>query len=114
MRGFALTRPVARLRVADADAGAGDNLEDAEYAEEEAAVQEDVPVIEALDVKSKTAQLIADIKARAFAAARSSPEQPRKELDDLSDSDSESSSDDSDGPGLVAQLMQDAKGKAKA
>ena len=83
-------------------------------AEEEAAVQEDVPVIEALDVKSKTAQLIADIKARAFAAARSSPEQPRKELDDLSDSDSESSSDDSDGPGLVAQLMQDAKGKAKA
>ena len=76
-------------------------------------MQEDAPVVEALDVKSKTAQLIADIRARALAAARSSPEQPRKELEDLTDSDSESSSDDDDCLGLVAQLMRDTKDKAK-
>ncbi|RPD74179.1 hypothetical protein L226DRAFT_560859 [Lentinus tigrinus ALCF2SS1-7] len=81
---------------------------------EEEAMQQDVPIVEALDVQSKTEQLIADIKARALAAARSSPELPRKELGDLSDSDLESDSDDDDDlPGLVAQLIRDTKGKAK-
>ncbi|KAI0705006.1 hypothetical protein C8T65DRAFT_653413 [Cerioporus squamosus] len=81
---------------------------------DEAAMREDVPVIKALDVKSKTEQLIADIKARALAAARSSPEQVQVDLEDLSESDSETSSDEDDGPGrLVAQLMKDTKGKGK-
>ncbi|TFK84460.1 hypothetical protein K466DRAFT_553515 [Polyporus arcularius HHB13444] len=80
--------------------------------EEPEPMQEDVPAIKALDVKSKTEQLIADIKARALAAARSSPEQVPVDLEDLSDSGSESSSDDDDG--FVAKLMKDTKGKGKA
>ncbi len=80
--------------------------------EEPEPMQEDVPAVKALDVKSKTEQLIADIKARALAAARSSPEQVPVDLEDLSDSGSESSSDDDDG--FVAKLMKDTKGKGKA
>ncbi|KAI0743927.1 hypothetical protein C8Q80DRAFT_1184087 [Daedaleopsis nitida] len=69
---------------------------------------EDVPVVEALDEKSKTARLIADIKARARAAAHSSPEQSPIDLDDFSDLSSSSSDDDD---GLVSKLT---RGKEKA
>ncbi len=78
---------------------------------EEEPMQEDVPAVKPLDVKSKTEQLIADIKARALAAARSSPEQVPVDLEDLSDSGSETSSDDDDA--FVAKLMKDTKGKGK-
>ncbi|CDO69206.1 hypothetical protein BN946_scf185042.g108 [Trametes cinnabarina] len=52
--------------------------------------EEETQVVQALDVKSKTEQIIADIKTRAFAAAHSSPEQSPLGLDAFSDSDSES------------------------
>lgn len=75
---------------------------------------DDMPNVEVLDVKSKTEKIIADIKARAIAAAHSSPEQSPIDLDALSD-DSDSS-DDSDAPGgLVAALIKDAQNrKSKA
>ncbi|EIW62887.1 uncharacterized protein TRAVEDRAFT_69101 [Trametes versicolor FP-101664 SS1] len=77
--------------------------------------EEEPQVIQPLDVKSKTDQLIADIKARAYAAAHSSPEQSPLALDSLSDSDSDSDSDSSDmRGGFAAMLTKDTKGKGKA
>ncbi len=75
--------------------------------------EEEPQVIQPLDVKSKTDQLIADIKARAYAAAHSSPEQSPLALDSLSDSDSDSDSSDMCG-GFAAMLTKDTKGKGKA
>ncbi|KAI0665954.1 hypothetical protein C8Q78DRAFT_985552 [Trametes maxima] len=69
---------------------------------------EEGPLVQALDVKSKTEQLIADIKARAYAAAHSSPEQSSFDLDALSDSDS-----DSDSSGFSV-ILSKSKGKGKA
>ncbi|KAI0368344.1 hypothetical protein BV20DRAFT_969398 [Pilatotrama ljubarskyi] len=75
---------------------------------------EQAPLVQALDVKSKTEQLIADIKARAFAAAHSSsPEQSPVDINALSDSDSDSSDDDLPG-GFSATFTRDVKGKGKA
>ncbi|KAI0358675.1 hypothetical protein OH77DRAFT_1502494 [Trametes cingulata] len=76
--------------------------------------EEQAPTVQALDVKSKTEQLIADIKARALAAAHSSsPEQPPLDIDALSESDSDSS--DEDLPGVFpAAFTRDIKGKGKA
>ena len=78
---------------------------------------EEPQVVKALDVKSKTEQLIADIKARALAAVHSSPEQSPLDLSALSDSDSDSdSSDDGLGPqgGLAAALNKGTKGTSEA
>ncbi|KAH9858942.1 hypothetical protein C2E23DRAFT_880347 [Lenzites betulinus] len=75
-------------------------------------LEEELQVVQALDVKSKTEQLIADIKARAFAAAHSSPEQSPVDLDDLSDSDSDSDSDED--AGFAAMLTKGVKGKERA
>ncbi|KAI0829804.1 hypothetical protein BC628DRAFT_1358852 [Trametes gibbosa] len=72
--------------------------------------EEELQIVQALDVKSKTEQLIANIKARALAAAHSSPEQSPVDLDDLSDSDSDSD----DATGLAAMLTKSVKGKGKA
>ncbi|KAI0645910.1 hypothetical protein C8Q79DRAFT_1091882 [Trametes meyenii] len=66
------------------------------------------PLVQALDVKSKTEQLIADIKARAYAAAHSSPEQSSIDLDALSDSDSDSDSS------CFSVILGKSKGKDKA
>ncbi|KAI0335023.1 hypothetical protein GY45DRAFT_1358674 [Cubamyces sp. BRFM 1775] len=76
-------------------------------------LEEEPQVIQALDVKSKTEKLIADIKARALAAAHSSPEQSMLDLSALSDPDSDSdSSDDGLGPrgGLAVALSKGVKG----
>lgn len=76
--------------------------------------EEEPQVIQPLDVKSKTDQLIADIKARAYAAAHSSPEQSPLALDSLSDSDSDSDSDSSGmRGGFAAMFTKDTKGKGK-
>ncbi|KAI0762079.1 hypothetical protein BD413DRAFT_585376 [Trametes elegans] len=73
---------------------------------------DDAPIVQALDEQSKTAQLIADIKARAYAAAHSSPEQPTIDLDAISDSDSDSEDEDPRAAIFAAGLK--GKGKAKA
>ncbi len=76
--------------------------------------QEEAPAIEVLDVKSKTEKLIADIKARAVAAAHSSPE-PSLDFDALSDWSSDSSSDDETPGAFVAALVREAQSrKARA
>ncbi len=71
--------------------------------------QEPSRAVEALDEASKTAKLIADIKARAYASVHSSPEQPSIDLDALCVDDSDSSSDED-----VATLIKQTKGKSKA
>ncbi|KAH9892773.1 hypothetical protein C8Q73DRAFT_699394 [Cubamyces lactineus] len=81
--------------------------------------EKEPPVVKALDVKSKTEQLIADIKARALAAAHSSPEQSPLDLSALSDSDSDSDSDSNDDglglrSGLAAALGKGVKGTSGA
>ena len=65
-------------------------------------------VVEVLDEAQKTAQLIADIKARARASVHSSPEQLPIDLDALCD-DSDSSGDED-----FASLVKKAKDTAKA
>ncbi|KAI8993907.1 hypothetical protein BD414DRAFT_527870 [Trametes punicea] len=77
---------------------------------------EEPRVVQALDVKSKTEQLIADIKARAYAAAHSSPEQSSLDLDAFSDSDSDSDIADHGDlcGGLMAALNKGKEGKGKA
>lgn len=72
-------------------------------------VQETPRPVEALDEARKTAQVIADIKARAYASVHSSPEQPPIDLDALCVDDSDSSSDED-----VATLIKQAKGRGKA
>ncbi|KAM5531660.1 hypothetical protein V8D89_014649 [Ganoderma adspersum] len=71
--------------------------------------QETPRSVEALDEARKTAQLIADIKARAYASVHSSPEQPSIDLDALCVDDSDSSSDED-----VATLIKQTKGRGKA
>ena len=77
---------------------------------------DDSPAVKPLDVQSKTKQLIADIKARALAAARSSPEQTPLDLDGLSDLDSDSSSSEDETDvrkSLVAELVNATGHKGK-
>ena len=74
-------------------------------------MEQEVPQIQPMDTESKTAQLIADIKARAYAAAHSSPERSPIDFDALSDSESDSSSEE-DVAAMIRQVK--AKGKAKA
>ncbi|TBU31563.1 hypothetical protein BD311DRAFT_795303 [Dichomitus squalens] len=69
---------------------------------------EEVPQVEPMDTESKTRQLIADIKARAYAAAHSSPEQSAIEVGSLSDSESESSGEED-----FATLIEKAKAKSR-
>lgn len=69
------------------------------------------PALVALDQESRTAQIIADIKARAYAAALSSPESVCAELKELGYHDS--SSDESEEDFMVAFNKFD-KGKGKA
>ncbi|KAI0949519.1 hypothetical protein AcW1_009108 [Taiwanofungus camphoratus] len=65
---------------------------------------------EALDVESKTAKIIAEIRAKAFAAAPSSPEDEPLEFKELDDS----SSDDSDDGFFTSRKVDKGKGKAVA
>ncbi|PIL36089.1 hypothetical protein GSI_01749 [Ganoderma sinense ZZ0214-1] len=74
--------------------------------------QETPQVVEVLDEASKTAKLIADIKARAYASVHSSPEQPTIDLDALNVDDDSDSSSDEDVAALIKQTK--SRGKAKA
>ncbi|KAI0633567.1 hypothetical protein C8Q77DRAFT_1057120 [Trametes polyzona] len=73
---------------------------------------EELEIVRALDMQSKTDLVIANIKAKARAAAHSSPEQSPIDLDALEESDSDLDSDDA--TGVVAKFAQDTKSKTSA
>ncbi|KAL7281461.1 hypothetical protein ACG7TL_004776 [Trametes sanguinea] len=75
--------------------------------------EEEPEVVQVLDVQSKTEQIIAAIKSRAYAAAHSSPEQSSLDFDAFSDSESDSSEDSNahSRGGLAAALGKGTKGK---
>ena len=75
--------------------------------------QEEPRFVQVLDVKSKTEKLIADIRAQALAAVHSSPEQSPVDLDDLSDSDSDSDIDDVC-DNFAAKLIKEADAQSKS